>query len=247
MFNKLQFLLNKLLPQRRAIAKTELEKIRHYFTHSWDGVTLESTLKYGWDETRLKLAEASANSDWKAVKNLINSGANPNDYQVDQSSWNTALHHAAKSGAPVKVIKILLQAGAWRSLPNRQGLRAIDLARQYEHKHLYKILEPEFIHTVTQQDLSLLQEHLNQYFEERSYIEEYQLRIPAISILFELEDAHLNFTIPGMSGFISLTLSSDAASAKIFLESICRVVGGPVPRWELSSAGCLRVASIRDL
>ena len=50
------------------------------------------------------------------------------------------LHQAAHGGAPVSVVRHLLQMGAWRTLRTRRGERAVDIAGRRRHLPLIPLL-----------------------------------------------------------------------------------------------------------
>lgn len=213
-------------------------------SHQWDGVTRAATLKYGWSEQRVAFARMAAQFRWKEIERLLDCYANPNDYQLDASHWNNALHWAAIGGAPLRTVEKLLASGAWRSLPNRQGLCAFELAKRNGHKKLLGLLEPEFPNQVTLEERTGIQKHITKHFADNSWVIEHDLRIPEISVLFELEEPKLHFPIPGRYGNENMHLSKEHSVPTVIVESYCRVVGGPVPRWECTPTEFKRVPSV---
>lgn len=84
---------------------------------------------------RTPLMEVANNEN--IVKMLLNAGA---DIHIQDQSKGTALHMFAWRGYPVE---LLLKAGAIKSLKNRYGSTALDIARKYGHSNIVKVLEME--------------------------------------------------------------------------------------------------------
>jgi ankyrin repeat protein len=89
---------------------------------------------------RTPLMNAAKVGDTKSAAQLLKHGADPN-IGTNRFRW-TALMWASRYGR-TGVIKLLLDAGADRSLQDLKGRTAADIARQYLGKAALKLLEPQ--------------------------------------------------------------------------------------------------------
>lgn len=220
--------------------------LAYMFSHSWDGVTQSSTLRHGWDNDRKRWAAAVQTANWKQVITLLSRGANPNDWHLSGTTKNTPLHWAAEAAAPIGVVQAMLDLGAWRTIKNAAGERPVDTARRYGHTHLFHLLEPVILHSYAIKDMEIIQEHFWHFLQRMSSMEIHQLRCPELSILLELQEPQMFFRIPGMYGGENYKLDTESSHARLIIESQCRVVGGSVPRREITVDGCRQLESVRE-
>ena len=208
---------------------------------NWDGITLARTVSNEETVIRHSLADAAKYADWVRVFDLLSEQEERfvNFTRLDGSSWYAPLHQAAWHGAPVEIVRRLIQKGAWRALRNAKGERAVDVAERRGHRHLLEGLAPEFKHHVPMDVLLRVQAHFHAVIRERAgwLIEEYALRLPELEPLLELKQPAMWFRVLGMAGGFSYRLESAGAHAKLVSDSWCRVVGGSGQRHEITSAG----------
>ena len=157
---------------------------------NWDGITLARTVSNEETVIRHSLADAAKYADWVRVFDLLSEQEERfvNFTRLDGSSWYAPLHQAAWHGAPVEIVRRLIQKGAWRALRNAKGERAVDVAERRGHRHLLEGLAPEFKHHVPMDVLLRVQAHFHAVIRERAgwLIEEYALRLPELEPLLEL-------------------------------------------------------------
>ena len=206
---------------------------------NWDGITLARGLKADAIENRHALADAAKHADWPRVIDLVDAFGGVNSARLDGSSWYTPLHQAAWHGAPVEVVRNLIDEGAWRTLRNARGERAVDIAVRRSHRHLLKELTPEFKRDVPLEVLQKIQTRFHAVIHGRAeqLIKEQQLRLPELEPLLELDRPEMWFSVPGMYGGFRYKLESIGVQAKLVCDSWCRVVGGSGQRHEITSAG----------
>jgi hypothetical protein len=134
------------------------------------------------------------------------------------------LHQAAYCGASEVVVKRLLDAGAWRTLQNSRGERAVDVAQRKGHTHLFQLLEPVLKHSIPAGILLKIQANFHDVIRGRAdeLVQQKKLRLPELEPLLELESA--------------------GVEAKLVAESWCRVAEGSGQRHEITSKGSELVA-----
>jgi ankyrin repeat protein len=86
------------------------------------------------------------NGNYETSKLLLQSGANPNSYDL---SGNTVLMGAAFKG-DAELIALLIERGAEKDLKNRNGLTAEEWASAFGRKNVLSILRPEASYSVFQ-------------------------------------------------------------------------------------------------
>ena len=208
---------------------------------SWDGITLTRSLNDREAEVRHTLADAAKYADWSSVFDLLSNDASPfvNSARLDGSSWYAPLHQAAWHGAPVEIIRRLVVAGAWRTLRNARGERALDIAERRNHRHLLVALTPEYKRRVPMGVLLKIQTLFHDVIRGRSerLVKKQRLRLPELEPLLELDRPKMWFAVPGMYGGFSFRLVSEGVRAKFICESWSRIVGGSGQRHEITSAG----------
>jgi hypothetical protein len=206
----------------------------------WDGITCAEMLKESAAEARFALADAAKAYDWPCVFELISENKDfINSCRPGGKSLFTLLHQAAHGGAPVEVIRRLIDLGAWRTLQNTRGERAVDVAERRGHQHLREILEPVLKRRVPIGVLLKIQSHFHEVIRGRidHELPGHRLRLPELESLLELERPHIWFPVPGMYGGFSYRLESTGVEAKLVSKSWCRVVGGSGQRHEITSEG----------
>jgi hypothetical protein len=206
----------------------------------WDGITRAETLREDAARSRHALADAARSYNWPVVFELLSvQGELINTTRLGGLSWYTPLHHAAHGDAPVEVVQRLVGLGAWRTLGNARGERAVDVAERRGHRHLVGVLTPEYKRDVPLGVLLKIQAHFHAVIRARaeSHIQEHGLRLPELAPLLELERPQTWFPVPGMYGGFSYRLEAAGVEAKLVSESWCRVVGGSGQRHEITSAG----------
>lgn len=206
----------------------------------WDGVTRTEDLNDDWARRRHALADAAKRYDWPRVLEMISEHRElANTTRPGGSSLYTPLHQAAHGGAKPEIVDQLLRLGAWRTVQNARGERAVDVAERCGHPHLLDVLAPVYRHTVPPGVLLTVQAHFHSVIRGRAeeLVTRQQLRLPELEPLLELEVPKMWFAVPGMYGGFSFCLVEFGVSAKLVSESWCRVAGGSGQRHEITSQG----------
>lgn len=208
----------------------------------WDGVTLRSTYKEGYQARRDGLASAARGGDWEAVlAELAKSPALVNKWRPGGSSWYTPTHHAAWHGADPGVVRRLLAHGPWLTLRTAAGDRPLDIALRGGHAHLAGLLMPVVRHPVPTDVLAALQRHFHALVRERAahLVDEQRLRLPELDVLTELAEPKMSFTVPGMYGGFYYALQG----RELEVRSWSRVVGGSGQTHRITREGCVLTES----
>lgn len=206
----------------------------------WDGITQTRTLDGEVTQMRHVLADAAKCGDWPTVlESLSRRREWINSTRPSGPSLYAPLHHAAWVGAPVTVAEQLITLGAWRTHQNARGERPVDVADRRGHRHLLKILAPEYKRRVPLGVLLRVQANFHTVIRGRAehLIEEHELRLPELEPLLELARAKIWFAVPGMAGGFSYWLDADGVQPTVISESWCRVVGGSGQRHEITTRG----------
>ena len=206
----------------------------------WDGITLPGTVTEDAAECRSELASAAHAYIWSRVLDLLRDHPElVNSSRPGGTSWFAPLHQAAHGGAPLDVIRQLLELGAWRTLQNARGERPVDVADRMGHQNLVDTLEPVYRHRVPVGVLLKIQSHFHDVIRGRAseLVKEHALRLPELEPLLELETPKVWFAVPGMYGGFSYSLESFGVEAKLVAESWCRIAGGSGQRHEITSEG----------
>lgn len=215
-------------------------------TAQWDGITLAWTVGGEAVQVRHALAYAARHANWPRVFEILSEGQEQvNSSRLDGSSWYTPLHQAAWHGASVEVVLHLIRLGAWRTLRNARGERALDVAQRRGHQHLLHALDPEYRHHVPQGVLLGIQAHFHTVIHRRceDLVERHRLRLPELGPLLELDRPKMWFQVLGMCGGFSYALESEGDQAKLVSDSWSRVVGGSGQRHEITAGGSQLVDS----
>jgi hypothetical protein len=115
----------------------------------WDGIPRADVLDEDAAKLRTRLANAAKSSDWPTLLKIVaTNGELINSCRPGGRSLYAPLHKAAHGGAPEDIVRQLIELGAWRTLQNARGERAVDVAERKGHRWLSSALTPEFNHTV---------------------------------------------------------------------------------------------------
>jgi hypothetical protein len=201
---------------------------------SWPGVLDGGLLKDEVVARNRRLADAAKAGRWAEVFEVLDlQWVSVNQWRLGGSTWFTPLHQAAWHGASASVVSGLLECGALRSLPARDGRTAYDVAAARGHTHLLEALAPPRTSLLPERSAAL-DRGLATVIDGRlrlpggiaeSYgkpLEE-SLRYPPVAILPECLGQALWFGVPGMYGGFSVALMK---STYLYVESWIRVVGG---------------------
>jgi hypothetical protein len=184
-----------------------------------------------------RLADAAKAGRWAEVFEVLElAWVSVNQWRLGGTSWYAPLHQAAWHGASESVVTGLIDRGALRTLPTRDGQTAYDIARARGHVHLLELLVPQHaIYTeLTPERAAALDRGLASVIDGRlklpdgiadSYgkpLEEC-LRYPPVVVLPELPEQRLWFAVPRMYGGFSVALMK---GNYLLVESWIRVVGG---------------------
>ena len=206
----------------------------------WDGITQSENLNEDAANTRIALADAAKSYKWPTVFELLSKyGEFVNSCRPGGKSLYAPLHQAAYAGAPADIVHRLLELGAWRTLQNARGERAVDVAERKGHHQLRETLEPVLKHQVPIGVLLKIQSHFHEVIRGRidRELPNHGLRLPELEPLLELDRPQMWFPVPGMYGGFSYCLELTGADAKLVAESWSRVVGGSGQRHEITTYG----------
>jgi hypothetical protein len=204
----------------------------------WDGMTQPETINESVLQSRIDLASASKAGDWTKVLTVLESDSSLiNVCRPGGKSLFAPIHQAAYCGAPESVVQRLIDAGAWRTLQNFRGERAVDVAQRRGHAHLLQLLEPVIKHPVPIGVLLKVQAIFHGVIRGRvdEFVQQHQLRLPELETLLELDAAEMWFPVPGMYGGFSYRLETFGVDATLIAESWCRVAGGSGQRHQITS------------
>ncbi|MER0240377.1 hypothetical protein [Fulvimarina sp. MAC8] len=136
-------------------------------------------------------------------------------------------------------METLIRLGAWRTLQNANGERAVDIAVRRGHFHLVPVLEPDQKRRVPIGVLLRIQSLFHEVILGRAaqQVREAALRLPELEPLLEYERSKFWFAVPGMYGGFAYDLKSDGVRAVLEAESWCRIAEGSGQRHEITSAG----------
>ena len=115
----------------------------------------------------------------------------------------------------------------------------MDVAGRRGHRHLLRLLAPDYRHHVPREVLSNVQAHFHAVIRGRAehLVDEQRLRLPQLEPLLELDKPEMWFAVPGMAGGFSYRLESEGIHARLVSSSWCRMVGGSGQRHEITSHG----------
>jgi hypothetical protein len=184
-----------------------------------------------------RLADAAKAGRWAEVFEVLDlQWVSVNQWRLGGTSWFTPLHQAAWHGASASVVTGLLERGALRSLPARDGHTPYDVAVLRGQDHLLQLLDsraslspelpPERAADLDRGLASVIDGRLRLpegIAESYGKPLEDCLRYPPVAVLPECPDQRLWFAVPGMYGGFSIALMK---SNYLYVESWMRVVGG---------------------
>lgn len=206
----------------------------------WDGVTQPDALNEDAANARIRLANAAKSGDWPTLLEILSTKSELiNSCRPGGKSLYAPLHQAAYGGAPAGIVGQLIALGAWRTLQNARGERAVDVAERKGHHQLRAVLAPLLKHQVPTGVLLKIQSNFHEVIRGRidQELPNHQLRLPELEPLLELDRPQMWFPVPGMYGGFSYRLESTGVDAKLVAESWSRVVGGSGQRHEITSEG----------
>ena len=166
----------------------------------WDGITQSENLNEDAANTRIALADAAKSYKWPTVFELLSKyGEFVNSCRPGGKSLYAPLHQAAYAGAPADIVHRLLELGAWRTLQNARGERAVDVAERKGHHQLRETLEPVLKHQVPIGVLLKIQSHFHEVIRGRidRELPNHGLRLPELEPLLELDRPQMWFPVPG--------------------------------------------------
>ena len=196
----------------------------------WHGVLLpRERLGQHVVEAGDRLADAAKVGDWQTVFAVLDgrmTSARPgvNDWRVGGSSWFTPLHQAAWLGADERVVRELIDRGAWRTLPDSAGRRPVDLAQARGNDALLHVLTPPVLPDLAIENYEAMSRRLADVVESaaRPLLDE-----SVIIRHVRVEDLVVGgrsiwFPIPRMYGGFAIEMFH----SRLNVESWNRVVGG---------------------
>lgn len=212
---------------------------------TWDGVVRADALSEHAVSVRIRLAEAARSYQWPKVFDILSENSElVNSSRPDGSSLYAPLHQAAHAGASADVVIRLVELGAWRTLQNARGERAVDVAERRGYRELREILTPVLSHHVPLGVLLKIQSNFHDVIRGRidRELPNHSLRLPELEPLLELDRPQTWFPVPGMYGGFNYLFETTGVDAKLVAESWCRVSGGSGQRHEITSQGSQLVA-----
>lgn len=185
----------------------------------WPGVLEPSLLSEEVITAGHKMADAADAANWAAVIDLLDAtpALSANQWRPGGPTWDTALHQAARHGAPTKVIAALLERGALRSLRDARGWTARDVALEQRHPMpLISLLTPlpsplstqrahaletnlEWVIDGSIRALPILTDHSDRELRR-------VLRYPPVAVLHEAPVRSVRLALPGTPTGIRVTL-----------------------------------------
>lgn len=168
------------------------------------------------------IATASRDGEWEVLfKQLEEFPELVNYPRILGTALYTPLHQAARNGASVQIVKLLLSLGAFKTLKNAKGETPLDTARRLKHNHLFSILEPRPLHAVSSHDLFRLTQHFQTLINARmqDYERTPKLRLPILDPLTELNVPILRCAIPSLNSDFNLKLTRSGHNPQIIMNS----------------------------
>jgi hypothetical protein len=179
---------------------------------TWPGNVISSRFTKQYVEHRNSLSNNAYSGRWNDVlthlefgnveygENWANAIRLKPAHEADRISFWTPLHQAAYLGAPVNIIKHLINHGALRSLRTRhsdlshQDLTAGEIAQQMGYYHLTDILAPTILHPVPPKTIARLQALFHEMIRADCPEDEF-LILPDINVLTELRTPEMWFPV----------------------------------------------------
>jgi hypothetical protein len=195
----------------------------------WDGALTIQGMNGEFVQERDQIARAVAADDWAAMMPLLSEYPDLVNMTLRRDrSWSTLLHWAAANDAPEEFVRELTRLGAFRSVRDPAGKRAIDIVASKERQTLVELFDPKLEQTVSPEHLSFMQELFHGLIRAAmlGYHVSVPLRLPQLSILTERQDIAIWFPVPGMAGGFHFWLEKEEHSHVLLAESWSRIVGG---------------------
>jgi hypothetical protein len=206
----------------------------------WDGITRSGPLWEVEVNLRRDLAEAVRDLAWRRVFGLLDDAPRLiNSAGLNDESWDTPLHYAARGGAGAAVVGELIERGAWRTVANADGNRPLDIAVKMGHLHLEEMLTPRCCQIVPAGVLCAIQNYFHRLIRKRAstWVRKYRLRLPDLGVNLEFPRQRFWFPVPGMYGGFVYWLAQGGHGTKFISESSIRVWGGSGQRHEITASG----------
>lgn len=211
----------------------------------WDGIIDPGELN-GGSPARKLIADTAFSANWAKLFSVLDSMqtyepyANVNSTRLGGASLFTPLHQAAWA-LDRSAIDGLVARGAWRTVRDSRGRRAVDIARERgATADLVEALEPEPLVQVDPEILRGLQLNVDFAFRGELHWRDKPLRLPEVEVLTEIDGATMWFGVPMQYGGIRLTFDGDA----VILESSSRMdYGATIYRVE---PDCVRITRTSD-
>lgn len=206
------------------------------FVH-WPTVTSDKARLADWVQPVWQDAEES---NWAHVfDRLLEVGGYVNACCPFNAAQNTFLHLAAGQGAPVEVVRRLLDCGAWRTLRNASGQRPVDIATMKGHSHLLGLLEPDYQRQVPLDDLMKVQNTFHELIKWRAgaLVDQYAQVLPQLEPMLELEKATFCFEVINWVGGFGCQLEGHGKDFKLKTHSRVRVADDSYMQHEITPAG----------
>ena len=206
-----------------------------------DGVDERAHAPYWRIGIRHALADAARGYDWPRVLEILNKHEDlVNSSRPGGRARYAPLHQAAHGGAPVPVVRYLLEMGAWRILRTGPGERAVDIAGRRGHRALIPLLTPVYRSgRIARAVLARLQGHFHALIKTYPAGRKPFLRLPDLEPLLELGRERVYFEVPGMFGGFTYCLEDDGTVPRLMVERFSRVLG--CDRFEVTPRGCTPV------
>lgn len=214
--------------------------------------TTRSEHSTGWSaDLRKEITNAAQGHQWDTLLNLLTAVGNKdwvNAVHLDDPSFDTPLHEAARGGAPEYVIQKLIELKAFRTIRNAQGKRPIDVARDAEQTHLYSLLEPALRSDASVVDLEPIQQHFHILIHQRAPRLKREsifqgLWLPELEPLLETNIEHIWCRIPSMYGGFKYWLDIEG-NVKVLTESHSRISWGSEQFHKIDAKGIELMASV---
>lgn len=134
------------------------------------------------------LADTASAGDWDRYFEILDEeeASLVNSWRPGGYSWSTPLHQAARSGADEQVVRRLLDLGAWRELPDRDGRTPLEIALFEGHGHLADLLAPPSRSSSELARHRCLQHHLADLLGTIIDLPPARYRVPLIPVIAEL-------------------------------------------------------------
>lgn len=228
----------------------------HTQDKSWNASQARHIYNPKFVKTADHIADAARTGDWLRVFELSEFREDwANSWRIGGKSWFTPLHQAAWRGAPVGIVRRLLDGGSWRALPTRDGKLARDIAYERGHAKLARELDPPKASMDRAEELAAVDRHLEQVIRSRlseEMLGDLDLRFPVTRVMTEFAtpypnsaltpdgspSCHLSVPIPGMYGGFYVTLLEEG----IGVDSWSRVAGGSGQRHFITRDGAELIA-----